>query len=104
MEVLGNILLAIVSICTFVSYFPQILKCLKTKKSEDLSIWSWVLWVTSSLAYTIYAIFCQNNFMLIFETSLELMFCVVILVCAIIYRDKKESKEDDISEEIENNE
>lgn len=27
--------------------------------------------------------------MLIFETSLELLFCVIILICAIVFRDKK---------------
>lgn len=83
---LENILLGIVSICTFISYFPQIVKCLKTKQAEDLSIWSWILWVMSSLAYTLYAIICTNSFMLIFETALELSFCLIILICAIIFR------------------
>ncbi len=92
METLGNILLIIVSICTFLSYFPQIIKCLKTKKGEDLSIWSWVLWVVSSLAYTLYAILCQDTVMLIVETSLELLFCVIILICAIVFRKKKNVK------------
>lgn len=50
---LGNVLLGIVSICTFISYFPQTIKLLKTKKSSDLSIQSWILWVTSSFAYTV---------------------------------------------------
>ncbi len=45
--------------------------------------------MTSLLAYTLYAVLCQYNFMLIFETSLELLFCVIILICAIVFRDKK---------------
>ena len=85
---LENILLGIVSICTFISYFPQIVKCLKTKEAEDLSIWSWILWVVSSLAYTSYAIICTDSFMLVFETTMELTFCAIILICAIIYRKK----------------
>ena len=84
---LENVLLGIVSICTFISYFPQIVKCLKTKMAEDLSIWSWILWVVSSLAYTLYAILCSNSFMLIFETALELSFCLIILIFAIIFKD-----------------
>lgn len=84
---LGNILLGIVSICTFISYFPQTVKLIKTKKSNDLSIQSWILWVTSSLAYTIYAITVSKDFMLIFETSLELAFCLIILILAIKYRN-----------------
>ncbi len=86
---LENILLGIVSVCTFISYFPQIVKSLKTKKAEDLSIWSWILWVISSLSYTLYAILCTNSFMLIFETSMELFFCAVILLCSIIFRKNK---------------
>lgn len=92
MEILGNILLIIVSICTFISYFPQIIKCLITRKGEDLSVWSWILWVLSSLAYTLYAVLCTNTVMLIIETSLELIFCLTILICAIVFRDKKKIK------------
>lgn len=86
---LENLLLAIVSICTFLSYFPQIIKSLKTKQAQDLSIWSWILWVLSSIAYTLYAILCTNSFMLIFETALELSFCLIILICAVVFRKNK---------------
>ena len=86
---LENILLGIVSICTFISYFPQIVKSLKTKSAEDLSFWSWVLWVASSLSYTLYAFLYTNSFMLIFETTMELTFCLIILICAIVFRKEK---------------
>ena len=86
---LGNILLGIVSFCTFISYFPQIVKLIKTKKSEDLSVQSWILWVTSSLAYTLYAILVSKDIMLIFETCLELFFCLLILILALLYRKNK---------------
>ena len=66
---LENILLTIVSICTFVSYFPQIVKSLRTKKADDLSIGSWILWVVSSISYTLYAFLCTDSFMLIFEKA-----------------------------------
>lgn len=83
---LGNCLLGIVSICTSISYFPQVVKLLKIKKSDDLSIPSWILWVISSLTYTIYAICVSKDVMLIFETSLQLFFCLFILLLAIKYR------------------
>lgn len=86
---LGNILLGIVSLCTMISYLPQTIKLLKTKKSSDLSINSWILWVVSSLSYTLYAFLCSRDFMLIYETSLELFFCLVILLLAIKYRNNK---------------
>ena len=85
------ILLGIVSVVTFISYFPQIVKCLRTKQAEDLSVWSWVLWATSALSYTLYAFLCTNSVMLIFESCLEFGFCLTILICAIVYR-KKDNK------------
>ncbi|MCI9084775.1 MAG: PQ-loop repeat-containing protein [Bacilli bacterium] len=89
---LGNILLAIVSFCTFVSYLPQAIKLIKTKKSEDISILSWIIWVISSLAYTTYAIIVSKDGMLIFETSLELFFCLLILFLSIKYKKSKKVK------------
>ena len=89
---LENIRLGIVSLCTFVAYLPQTIKCLKTRKSEDLSIGSWILWVTSSLSYTLYAVLCTDSFMLIFETCVELAFCLIIMICAIVFR--KNGQED----------
>lgn len=86
---LGNILLGIVSLCTMISYLPQTIKLLKTKKSNDLSIHSWILWGVSSLSYTLYAFLCSEEFMLMFETSLELFFCLTILFLAIRYRNNK---------------
>ncbi len=84
---LGNCLLGIVSICTFISYFPQTVRLLKKKCANDLSIPSWILWVISSLSYTAYAVFVSKDGMLIFETSLELFFCLLILFLAIKYRN-----------------
>lgn len=83
----GNVLLGLVSICTMISYLPQAIKLIKTKKSNDLSIDSWILWVVSSLSYTLYAVFYSKEFMLIFETSLELFFCLFIMILAIKYKD-----------------
>ena len=42
---LENILLGIVTMCTMISYIPQAIKLVKTKKSNDLSLKSWILWV-----------------------------------------------------------
>ena len=63
------------------------MKLLKTKKANDLSIQSLILWVISSLAYTLYAVIVSKDGMLIFETALELFFCLLILALAIRYRN-----------------
>ena len=80
----ANILLGVVSFCTFISYLPQVIEIIKTKSTEDISILSWVLWVISSVAYTLYAFLFSDSVMLIFETCLELFFCVLILILTLI--------------------
>lgn len=85
---LGNILLGIVTACTFISYLPQAIKIIRTKQSEDLSIHTLILWVVSSLAYVLYAFLCSNEIMLKVETSVEFFFCLLILVLAELYNDK----------------
>ena len=74
---LGNILLGIVTACTFISYLPQAIKIIRTKQSEDLSIHTLILWVVSSLAYVLYAFLCSNEIMLKVETSVEFFFLLV---------------------------
>lgn len=90
---LANVLLGIVSICTLISYLPQTVKLIKTKKSNDLSVYSWILWVISSLSYTLYAFICTQEFMLKFETTLELAFCLLILTLAIKYKNNEKGSE-----------
>lgn len=85
---LGNILLGIVTACTFISYLPQTIKIIRTKEAEDLSIHTLILWVVSSLAYVLYAFLCSNEIMLKVETSVEFFFCLLILVLAELYNDK----------------
>ena len=85
---LGNILLGIVTACTFISYLPQAINIIRTKEAEDLSIHTLILWVVSSLAYVLYAFLCSNEIMLKVETSVEFFFCLLILVLAELYNDK----------------
>ena len=85
---IGDVLLGIVSLCTLISYLPQAIKLIKTKKSNDLSTTSWIIWVVSSFSYLLYAFLCSNEFMLKFETVLEFSFCLLILILTIYYRKK----------------
>ena len=86
---LENILLGIVTMCTMIYYLPQTVKLIKTKKSNDLSLKSWILWVVSSLSYTLYALLCSDEVMLLVETSVEFFFCLLILSLAVKYRKNK---------------
>lgn len=91
---LGDILLGIVSLCTLISYLPQAIKLIKTKKSNDLSTTSWIIWVVSSFSYSLYAFLCSNEFMLKFETTLEFSFCLLILLLTVKYRNNNKIEDD----------
>ena len=92
---LGDILLGIVSLCTLISYLPQAIKLIKLKKSDEISTYSWILWVVSSFSYTLYAYLCSDEFMLRFETSLEFLSCLLILALTLIYRKNTKEVEEE---------
>lgn len=83
---LGNVLLGIVTLCTLFSYLPQAIKLIQTKKSNDLSVISWIIGSVSSFSCTLYAFLCFNEFMLRVETTLEFSFCLIILILTVYYR------------------
>lgn len=55
-EIILQVTMWIVIICTYISYVPQIVKLIKTKEADDLSIKSWVLWILSAVANLIYSV------------------------------------------------
>ena len=83
----GNILLIVVSTCSFVSYLPQIIKTINTHSSEDISISSWAINSISMAAYVVYAIMISGDPMLVFATGCECSFTLTILILAIKYRN-----------------
>lgn len=91
---IGDVLLGIVSLCTLISYLPQAIKLIKTKKSNDLSTTSWIIWVVSSFSYSLYVFLCSNEFMLKFETTLEFSFCLLILLLTVKYRNNNKIEGD----------
>lgn len=86
---IGNALLLAVSVCSFISYLPQIIKTINTRSSEDISISSWAINSISMAAYVAYAFFISNDPMLVFATGCEFIFTATILLLAIKYRNNK---------------
>ena len=90
---LANVLLSIVSICTLISYGPQITQLI-ISKSSDLSISSWVVGTISYLAYVLYAYLCTTDNMLKFTSMLELVLSCMVLILIVFFRirDKRKRK------------
>lgn len=78
----------IVTICTYISYVPQIVKIIKTKSSEDLSIASWVLWFISSTCDTVYSIVLSRPELIIASLS-EFILIMITLILSFVYKNRK---------------
>lgn len=87
-ENICSLCLFIVSVCTMIAYIPQCVKILRTKKTEDISIGSWVIWVVSSTSYLIYSLLIWE-FWLVLSSLLEFGLNLLILILTIVYKDRK---------------
>ena len=83
-----ELILLYMTINGFISYMPQIIKCIKTKSSSDISISSWVIWSFNSILYLLYLILDKVNIWLKLSQVLEVMLIVSTLIIVIIYRKK----------------
>lgn len=79
-ELVLNITMWIVTVCTYISYMPQIVKLLKTKKSEDLSVASWALWTISAIANLVYSVVLGRVELIIASLSDFLLIALVLLL------------------------
>ncbi len=78
----------IVTICTYISYVPQIAKIIKTKSSEDISVCSWILWTLSALCNFIYSVVLGRSELVIAGMS-ELVLTALVLVLSLVYKHKQ---------------
>lgn len=83
-EIILLITMWIVTVCTYISYGPQIIKLIRTKKAEDLSVASWTLWSISSIANLIYSI-TLDRFELVISSVSEFLLILATLVLTLYY-------------------
>jgi MtN3 and saliva related transmembrane protein len=78
--IIGNALLTI-------AYIPQIMKLVKTKKGEDLSLLMWICYLVGDLFLATYAVYTRD---LIFFTLFTLFtfFNIIVLYLTIKYSKK----------------
>lgn len=84
-EVILVALMGIITICAYIGYVPQIIRLLRTKKSNDLSIPAWVIWIISTACGSAYSIILHRPEMIMMYVS-ELILSVIILYFIIKYR------------------
>ena len=84
--IIAVICLSIYTILEFVAYVPQIVKLLKTKCADDLSILSWCTWVVADLSYLGYVILETPEIGVVFVAVLDLVFIITVFALTSYYQ------------------
>lgn len=82
-------LLSVYTVLEFIAYMPQIIKLLKTKHADDLSLTSWFVWITADLCYLAYVLLESPEIGVIFICSLDLVFLFVVFCLTLRYQKKR---------------
>ena len=85
-ETIAYAFLSIYTILEFVAYIPQIVKILKTKHADDLSLTSWFVWIATDLSYLGYVLLETPQFGVIFIATLDLMFILSVFLLTMYYQ------------------
>lgn len=86
------VLLSIYTVLEFIAYMPQIIKLLKTKSADDLSLTSWFTWITADLCYLAYVLLESPEIGIIFICSLDLVFLLLVFLLTACYQKRKKRK------------
>lgn len=71
--------------CTTISFFPQAIKAIRTKHTNDLSLGMYTLLTTGIILWLIYGIL-KNDFPIILANGITLIFAGTILILKIKYK------------------
>ena len=88
----ATIALILISVCTIlelIAYMPQIVKILKTKSADDLSLSSWLMWVVADICYLAYVLLESPEIGVVFLSVLSLTLVLIVFVLAFFYQKHK---------------
>ena len=85
-EIIALSMLAVYTVLELVSYIPQIVKILKTKHADDLSLTSWFVWMTTEISYLTYVLLETPQFGVIFIGMLDLSFTMTVFLLTRYYQ------------------
>ncbi len=91
-ETIAFVFLSIYTILEFVAYIPQIVKILKTKRADDLSLTSWFVWITTDLSYLGYVLLETPQIGVIFIAVLDLIFIITVFLLTAYYQKHNKRK------------
>ena len=86
--IIALVLLLVYTVCESIAYIPQVVKLVKTKSADDLSVTTWLIWVFSAVCYLFYVLLKCPEIGIIFISSLNLTFIVVVCILTVYYQNK----------------
>ena len=81
-------LLFLYTVCEYTAYAPQIIKLVKTKSANDLSISTWLQWVVAGICYLAYVILETPEPGVIFIAATNLVFIITVCVLTMHYQKR----------------
>ena len=91
-EIIALTLLIIYTVCEYTAYLPQIVKLIKTKSAEDLSIATWLTWVISGVCYLVYVLLESPELGVIYIASMNLIFMIIVCLLTAYYQKNKKRR------------
>lgn len=91
-ETIAYAFLSVYTILEFVAYIPQIVKILKTKHADDLSLLSWFVWIVTDLSYLGYVLLETPEVGVIFIATLDLSFIITVFLLTAYYQKHSRKK------------
>lgn len=90
-----ELIILYITIAGFISYLPQIIRMIKTKSSEDISISSWLIWTMNSVLYLVYIQLSEVTIWLILSQVVEVVLIGLTTILVIIFRMKRNKRRSD---------
>lgn len=81
-----ELILIYITIVGFISYIPQIVRLIKQKSSEDVSVVTWVIWTVNSALYLLYLHLSEVTKWLIFSQTVEVILIFITLLTVLFFR------------------
>ena len=85
-EIIALVCLSIYTILQLIACIPQIVKILRTKRADDLSLMSWLFWITTDLSYLGYVLLKSPEIGVIFIAMLDLVSNMTVFILTAYYQ------------------
>ncbi len=79
-----DIIGVIAGTCTTVSFVPQLVKILRTKKVRDISLYMYIILTTGIFLWLVYGI-CLKRVPIILANGISFLVCLFIIIAKIVY-------------------